>query len=108
MAEIHFGASVNADNARARRHQRRRLAAQEKEKMERIMDEIFGAIQPPLAYTAARQPVNRIDKATRLPTLREMRSQPPSVESQRKVRRTSGAITGRAHEKRQRFSQPLV
>ncbi|PUE79833.1 hypothetical protein C3D71_01860 [Cronobacter sakazakii] len=108
MADIHFGASVNADNARARRHQRHRMAAQEREKIEKIMDEIFGEIPPSLVHNTARQPENRVDKATRLPALRETHNEPLSAGTQRKAGRSSGALTGRAQEKRQRFSRPLI
>ncbi|MDI7383633.1 hypothetical protein [Cronobacter dublinensis] len=108
MAEIHFGASVNADNARARRHQRRRQAAQERDKIDRIVDEIFGVAPLPLAPTTFRPAENRIEKATRLPAFREPHSEPSTAAPQRVRKRSSDTLTGRAHQKRLRFSRPLV
>ncbi|WP_289365866.1 hypothetical protein [Pantoea stewartii] len=67
MTVITFGTSVK-ENAKSRRHARRRAVAIERERNESINDTAFGIEQEPVV--AAARPVTRVSRAINSPSLR--------------------------------------
>lgn len=69
MTVITYGKSVT-ENAKSRRHARRRAAAMERERIESIIDAAFG-IEAVEAAPVVEHHMSRIDKAVSSPSLRD-------------------------------------
>ncbi|MDN4131881.1 regulator [Pantoea ananatis] len=67
MTVITYGTTVK-ENAKSRRHARRRAVAMDRERIESIIDKAFGIEQE--AAVAAARPVTRISRAINSPSLR--------------------------------------
>ena len=69
MTVINYGKSVT-ENAKSRRHARRRAVAMERERIESIIDAAFG-IEVVEVAPAAEHHMSRIEKAVSSPSLRD-------------------------------------
>lgn len=72
MTVITYGTSVK-ENAKARRHARRRAVAMDRERIESIIDTVFG-IEPEVVAVEVKH-ISRIEKAVSSPSLREKRKE---------------------------------
>lgn len=71
MTVITYGTSVK-ENAKSRRHARRRAVAIERERIESIIDTAFGTEKEVVAVEVKH--ISRIDKACSSPSLREQKT----------------------------------
>lgn len=72
MTVITYGTSVK-ENAKSRRHARRRAVAMDRERIESIIDTAFG-IEPEVVAIEVKH-ISRIEKAVSSPSLRDRRQQ---------------------------------
>ena len=110
MTTITYGKSVKIiDNAKTRRHARRRAAALERESIENAIDRALGinAAEAPVVE----QHMGRIEKAILCPSLRNRRPEPQRVNacnSSRQGASVYGRLSGNGRQKRHGKSIPLI
>lgn len=71
MTVISYGSSVSADNAKTRRHERRRKLAIERDSIANIIDSVFALEASDDSQEISRKQHSRVDRATSLGSLRD-------------------------------------
>lgn len=106
MTVITYGTSVK-ENAKSRRHARRRAVAMDRERIESIIDTAFG-IEPEVVAVEAKH-ISRIDKACSSPSLRD-RKQPGVNLTNTKYQKVTNEAGRQIHavQKMRRRSIPLI